>query len=728
MNTKSMNVANNELYIGKYKISDLAHKYKTPLLIFDEVQLRNNIKLIKDNFHSDLYQCEVVYASKAFLAPYICDILTEYDLSIDCVSLGDLYIVKKSGFPLSKVVMHGNNKSDEELTFCVENNIGYLVVDNYDELLTLDQITKKLHKKITILFRVNPGIEAHTHDYIKTALLNSKFGESIYDREKIGKMIEICKNNQFLDLQGFHVHIGSNINSSRAYIGEIRVLSGFIKIINETYNFKTKVLNIGGGFAIKYTPEDVEVDLKTIILNIIRVANRDLGRNGLKIEKLMIEPGRSIVGDAGFTVYQVGGIKETFGGKKYVFIDGGMSDNIRPALYQAKYTVALANRFESENQDVYDIAGKLCESGDIIAHEVTLGEVKKGDYLITYATGAYCYPMASNYNSAVKPAVIFVNEGDIKVAIQRESLNDLVRNASFTPKIFDLHTDFLYDLYTKKSKGINNRFAYHVNQLKQSPIKGGIWTMYSPDDFDLIKACEVALAEIDMNELPGFQVILGLEGLRNLHNIDDLDKLYALGFRHAMLTWNEENKYAGGVKAPQESGLTPLGKKLIRKMEELDMIIDLAHLNEKSFFDILKITSKNIIYSHGNVRALCNHPRNVTDEQMLALKAVDGLLGLTLAGSFVSEKQEEKDIDHFLKHLDYAVKIMGIDKVCFGFDFMDYFDEGNKNLNDFPDATYANVLLKKMKEHGYSDEEINKIAFDNFYRRYHNKIILRGTK
>ncbi|HHU55222.1 MAG TPA: diaminopimelate decarboxylase [Acholeplasmataceae bacterium] len=728
MLTKSMSVVDNNLYIGNHKISDIADKYKTPLMIYDENHIREKLSTFKENFKSDLYQCEVVYASKAFLTPYMCDLINEYNMSIDCVSLGDLYIVKRSGFPMAKVLMHGNNKSEEELIFCIENSVGYIVVDNFEELKTLDELTRKLKKKVNLLFRVNPGIEAHTHDYIKTALLNSKFGESIYDREKIGKMIAICSENQYLNLEGFHSHIGSNISSSRAYIGEIRILSGFIKMISDEYHFKTKVLNLGGGFAIKYTPDDIDIDLKTIINNIIRTVNRDLGRNGLKIDKLMIEPGRSIVGDAGITVYKVGSIKETFGGKKYVFIDGGMSDNIRPALYQAKYTASIANRFYSDEENIYDIAGKLCESGDIIAHDIMLGKVQKDDYLITYATGAYCYPMASNYNSALRPAVVFVKGDNIKVVIKREEYCDLVKNDLITPKVFDIHTDILYDLHTKVKEGEKDRFLYHVKQLQNGPIKGGLWTMYSPDDFDLIEACKTALKEIDLNLLPGFQVILGLEGLRNLQKPEDIEVLYNLGFRHAMLTWNEENKYAGGVKADPNYGLTDQGKKLLSLMEKLDMIIDLAHLNEKSFFDVLGYTQKNIIYSHGNVKEICDHPRNVNTKQMKALKEVDGLLGLTLAGSFVSQNKEERDIDHFIDHIDYAVSVMGIDNVCFGFDFMDYLEEENENLLDLPNATFVSKLLDTMLKRGYTNDDIFKITYDNFYRRYQNKIILRGSK
>jgi len=291
-------------------------------------------------------------------------------------------------------------------------------------------------------------------------------------------------------------------------------------------------------------------------------------------------------------------------------------------------------------------------------------------------------------------------------------------------KIFDAHSDMLYDLYTKSIKGIKNRFLdYHVPQLKSSLIKGSVWTMYSPDDFDLIQAVKIAIEEIDLKELPDFKVILGLEGLRNLKAVEDIEVLYNLGIRHAMLTWNEENRYATGVKGEKDHGLKKEGIRLLKKMEELDMIIDVAHLNEKSFYEVLEVTNKNIIFSHGNVKSVCDHPRNLTDDQLKRLKEVDGLFGLTLAGNFVCGNKDEQDSEHFLNHLDKAVEIMGIDNVMFGFDFMDYISEfPNSNIKDVPNATYAHLIVEGMRHRGYNDTDISKICYDNFYNRYHDKI------
>lgn len=292
-------------------------------------------------------------------------------------------------------------------------------------------------------------------------------------------------------------------------------------------------------------------------------------------------------------------------------------------------------------------------------------------------------------------------------------------------KVFDLHTDILYDVYTYALAGDLERFTdYHLPQLKESIVTGGIWTLYSPDKFDLLEAVKLALSALPENALSLFSVVLGFEGLVNLKNYEDIVLFYNMGFRHASLTWNEENAYATGVAGNPDRGLTAEGRKLIEKMDELGMIIDLAHLNEKSFFDILHTGRKNIIFSHGNIKSLRNHRRNLSDDQLAALKEAGGLLGLTAAGSFVAEKKEERTADNFLNHVDKAVAIMGIDNVGFGFDFMDYFTEDfpDSNLRDVPDVTHVSLIVNGMGRRGYSKEEINKICYDNFYKRYKTKL------
>lgn len=296
-------------------------------------------------------------------------------------------------------------------------------------------------------------------------------------------------------------------------------------------------------------------------------------------------------------------------------------------------------------------------------------------------------------------------------------------------KVFDIHSDMLYDLYYQHKKGNLKRFEkMHLPQIKTSVVKGALWTMFSPEDFDLIEAVKVSLEMINWEKIPTYKVMLGLEGLRNLKEVEDIRKLYDLGFRHAMLTWNEENKYATGVAGDSDKGVKDEGYKLLKVMEELDMIIDVAHLNTKSFYDVLEYTNKNIIYSHGLVKEICDHRRNLTLNQMKVLKEANGLFGLTLAKSFVSKEEKERDLEHFLNHLDYAVNVMGVDNVCFGFDFMDYLSDDyvNANVLEVPDVTKVHLIVEGMKQRGYSEEDIKKVSWDNFYKRYGNKLYFKG--
>lgn len=727
MQTKTMHTHNDELYIGDFSINDLACLYQTPLYIYDEAHIRQKLDIFKYYFTSKHYACDIVYASKAFVAPHLVRLIHEYGFKIDSLSMSDLHLLQRTNFPHSHIVMHGNNKHDDELNYALDEGIGLVVVDNLEELTRLEAMAKTKNKTISILLRVNPGIHAHTHAYIKTSLLSSKFGESIFDNVRIEQLMHICLASAHLKLEGFHAHIGSNINQPKPFISEVKVMMEFMKMIKDTYHFQTNILDLGGGFGIKYLPTDQDINLPQILALIIDAVDKSLKKYQLSIQRLMIEPGRSIVGDAGLTVYTVGATKDTYGGKKYVFVDGGMADNIRPALYQAKYTIDHVTNPNQERLTRYDIVGKFCESGDIVANDILLGEVKRGDRLVVYATGAYGYSMSSNYNGATRPSVLFIHQDRIVEAIRRESVNNVLHTAQFKEqKVFDIHTDVLYDLYMQANQP--HRFnQVHVQQLKQSVIKGGVWTMYSPDDFNLIDACKIAIDAIDLSQLPGFEVILGLEGLRNLTSIADIDTLYHMGFRHAMLTWNEENQYATGAKGNPNHGLHQQGRELIQRMASLDMIIDLAHLNQKSFFDVLEVTQKNIIYSHGNVKALCDHVRNVTDEQMDALKRVGGLLGLTLAGSFVSSDPSKRNIAMFVEHIRYAVDRMGVDLVCFGFDFMDYLDDfANSNLADLSSAPHTYRLINAMREAGFSEVDIEKICYKNFYRRFADKVVLKG--
>ncbi len=728
MKTKTMKVINNKLYMGSFSLEEIAHKYQTPLYVYDEQGIVDKINKYKKSFNSKKLNTQVVYASKAFICPRLCSILRERNVFIDAISIGDLYLLKKSKFPMDMVVLHGNNKSKEELTEAVKNHVGFIVVDNLHELKLLKKITEKLEIKTKTLFRINPGIEGHTHAFVETSLLDSKFGESIYDKELLDKIFKLYQESKYLVLDGFHSHIGSQISTVNVYLALAEKMLNFSEEVQKQYGFTFETLNLGGGFGIQYLDSDPVVDIEGFLPILVKAVEEKIEDLNSRIKNIMIEPGRSIVGDSGITLYTCGGVKKTYAGVEYLFVDGGMPDNIRKALYDAKYTIANASRVEDKEMYMYNIAGKCCESGDMIAKEVMLPKAKIGDTIVTYATGAYCFTMSMNYNNLTRPGVVFVNNDKVYEVVKRQTKEDLINNYIMTDKIqiFDTHSDMLYDLDRKKQKGIENEFTdYHVKQLQNSVIKGAIWTMYSPDEFDLIEGLKNALSQIKMEELPGFKVVLGLEGLRNLKSIEDLDTLYEMGFRHAMVTWNEANDYATGAKADPNRGLTEKGKKLYKRMEELGMIIDLAHLNEKSFYEALEVVNKNIMYSHGLVKSLCGHVRNLTDDQMKALKKVDGLFGLTLANNFVSDNPQNQDLEHFLDHVDYARNIMGIDNLCFGFDFMDYLSEfPNSNIEEVSDATKAYRIIDGLRQRGYSEEDIEKICYLNFYNRYKDKIVL----
>jgi len=431
MKTKNMQIIDNKLYMGKYSLEDLAKQYKTPLYVYDEVGLRYKMDLFKNYFKSDKFDCKVVYATKAFLAPRLIRMLDEYGFYADGVSMGDMYLLEKSDFSLNHLVLHGNNKSDEELETAIKGNVGYVVVDNYGELKRLDKIASELKKNVNTLVRINPGIEAHTHAYIETSLLDSKFGESIYDLEILEKMFAIYKKSEYVKLDGFHAHIGSQINSPDSFKQAAIKMCEFYKMIKSKYGLDLQTLDLGGGFGIKYLDEDKEIDLPVMLKTIVDVVEKEIGNSYIDLKTLMIEPGRSLVGDNCVTLYRVDGKKKTYAGAEYAFVDGGMADNIRPALYQALYSVDIANRVDSGEKREMNIVGKCCESGDIVRKNIMMGEVKKGDILCVYSTGAYCYSMSMNYNGLTRGGVIFVGEDKVREVIKRQSLEDLVSTCVF---------------------------------------------------------------------------------------------------------------------------------------------------------------------------------------------------------------------------------------------------------------------------------------------------------
>lgn len=419
------------LEIGGCDTVDLAAKFGTPLYVFDEKYIREMMDVYRDTIERE-YDGHglVLYASKAFSCMAIYKIAAQENIGVDVVSGGELYTALKAGFPAEKIYMHGNNKLLRELQLAVDSGVGMIVVDSYDEADMLNELAQNKGIRQDVLIRINPGVEAHTHAFVQTARTDSKFGFSISDGTAEKMTAYILKKGS-LNLKGYHCHIGSQIFEKQSFVLAAQKAMDFMAKIKADLGFEADTLNIGGGFGIWYTDEDAKISVEgyAAYLEALIAAVKDKANElGLKRPYLLIEPGRSIVGEAGITLYTVGAIKDIPGIKKYVAIDGGMFDNPRYALYQSKYTVLLANRANEECTEKVTIAGKCCESGDLIAVDVPLPEAKRGDIAAVLSTGAYNYSMASNYNRNFIPPAILVKDGEADYIVKPQTYDDLIRN------------------------------------------------------------------------------------------------------------------------------------------------------------------------------------------------------------------------------------------------------------------------------------------------------------
>ena len=367
------------------------------------------------------------YASKAFCCKEMCRIIAEEGMGLDVVSIGELYTALSVAFPAERIYFHGNNKSDEELRYALEQNIGCIVVDNREELLRLNAMAERLGKKPDIMFRIKPGIDAHTHSFIRTGQIDSKFGLALETGEALTVLKEAV-GMQHVHLKGVHCHIGSQIFDLEPFQLAARVMLGFIAQLKQETGFEVEQLNLGGGFGIKYLPENTPVPYDEYIKEVSVVVAEEAKKLGVRQPFILIEPGRSIAGPAGVTLYTVGAVKEIPNIRTYVSVDGGMTDNPRYALYQAEYDMAIANRAAQEKDTVVTVAGKCCESGDLLGEKVPLQQAQAGDILAVFATGAYNYSMASRYNRTAVPPVVMVKNGTSRVVVKRETLEDLVKN------------------------------------------------------------------------------------------------------------------------------------------------------------------------------------------------------------------------------------------------------------------------------------------------------------
>jgi diaminopimelate decarboxylase len=416
------------LEIGGCDTLELVKRFGTPLYVMDEQLIRKNCRLYK-NALDKYYNGKglVLYASKAFCTMAMCKIADQEGLGLDVVSGGELYTVLKSGFPVEKVYFHGNNKTFEEIEMAINNNIGRFVVDNKEELLTINKIAAEKGKVIKISFRIKPGIEAHTHDFVQTGQIDSKFGVALENGEAY-EIIKLASNMDNVEVIGVHCHIGSQIFDIAPFELAAKVMLNFISQLKEKLGITIKELNLGGGFGIKYLPKHSPVQYDSYIEAVSKVIISECKKKGIEIPLILMEPGRSIVGPAGITLYTVGAVKNIEGVRKYVSVDGGMTDNPRYALYQSEYDAVLANRPTDSKTEKVTIAGKCCESGDILIKDINMPIIKAGDILAVLATGAYNYSMSSNYNRIPKPPVVLVNKGNARLIVRRESYEDIVRN------------------------------------------------------------------------------------------------------------------------------------------------------------------------------------------------------------------------------------------------------------------------------------------------------------
>ena len=415
------------LTIGQVDTLELAKQYGTPLFVYDTALIRKRARGFIDTFKKLGVKAEVAYASKAFACVAVYQLAAEENLSLDVVSGGELFTALKAGFPAERIHFHGNNKSVAELEQAFEAKIGCIVVDNFYEIDLLKQISARRQQAMRILLRVTPGVEAHTHDFITTGQADSKFGFDLHN----GQADEAFKqtfNHEYLDLLGLHCHIGSQIFDTAGFALAGEKLIDKISEWNKAHDFTCTVLNLGGGFGIRYTEEDAPLEPQVYVEDMITVVKNKASVLGLKMPEIWIEPGRSLVGDAGTSLYTIGSQKTVPNVRKYIAVDGGMSDNIRPALYDAKYEAVIASKANDEKEETYTVAGKLCESGDKLIIDAKLQEAAAGDVLAIFCTGAYGYSMASNYNRVPRPAVVFVEDGEHQLVIKRESYVDLVQN------------------------------------------------------------------------------------------------------------------------------------------------------------------------------------------------------------------------------------------------------------------------------------------------------------
>ena len=418
------------LMIGGVDALKLAENFGTPLVVYDAAQIRKQFNALKQAFVAGQVDYAISYASKAFTSIAIYQVINELGGHIDVVSGGELYTALKAGFPTEKISFHGNNKTKDELLMAVENNVGVIILDNFHEIELLKQVLHETNKKVQVMLRITPGVSAHTHEYDQTGQEDSKFGFDVRSGQAEKAFLQVKAEEQ-MELIGLHAHIGSQILETEGFNLEVEKLMQLVHEWKQKYDYQPQVLNLGGGFGIRYTAKDRVIGLGTFVEQIIASVRTLAEQYQLNVPAIWVEPGRSIVGEAGYSLYTVGSRKDVPGLTPYVTVDGGMGDNIRPALYQAEYEALVAKRPAAEPVEKVHLAGRYCESGDILIDQAYLPKTKPGDVIAVLATGAYGYSMASNYNRVPRPAVVFAENGQAQEVVTRETYDDLIKNDRF---------------------------------------------------------------------------------------------------------------------------------------------------------------------------------------------------------------------------------------------------------------------------------------------------------
>lgn len=416
-----------ELTFAGMPLTELACEYGTPLYLYDEGRIREKCRIylsaVREAFGS---RGRVLYASKAASFRRIYEIMREEGMGIDVVSRGEICTAVRAGFPLEKAYFHSNNKSDEDVIYAMDNGVGYFVVDNSEELYAIERFAKERNIKQKVLLRITPGIDSHTYEAVSTGKVDSKFGSAI-ETGQADEITELALSLPHVILSGFHCHVGSQVFDSDVYLRAADIMLEFVAHIYKSLGYLASELDIGGGYGVRYTADQPDIDIGANVLEVGRFLHKKADELSIPLPEIAFEPGRSIVADAGLTLYTVGTVKKIPGYKKYVSVDGGMTDNPRFALYRAPYTVLHVTKAATPADESSSVVGRCCESGDIIQENVYLpSDTKRGDLIATLTTGAYNYSMASNYNRIPRPPVVMLSEGRSYLAVRRETVEDIV--------------------------------------------------------------------------------------------------------------------------------------------------------------------------------------------------------------------------------------------------------------------------------------------------------------